>query len=307
MFAIRKSDRARKQAKAIKAQTRALAELSAQIRRLEQRIDAISRHLFIDAEQLEPPYNITARRFRAFSQNGEDGVTLAILQTVGPGTRRFVDIGCGIRGGNSRYLAEEFGWSGLMLDAREDIPKLEGRFPPGRVTALQTWITRENVNQLIKDHGYSGEIDLLSIDVDGMDFWLWDAITACSPRLVIVEYNSYFGPTIPVTVPYEPDFNRKNRDTRYYGASLAALVALSRRKGYRLVAVEPTGVNAFFLRDDLAPSLPGFEAEQVFRRQPRHELAIVKGKFDMGRFVPEEGLPLRTVSDDGVAEGEWRP
>ena len=296
-----------RQAKAIKAQTRALAELSTQMRRLEQRIDAISRHLFIDARDLEPPYNLTVHRFRAYSQNAEDGVTVAILRAIGPGPRRFIDIGCGIRGGNSRYLAEEFGWAGLMLDAREEIPKLEGRFPPGRVTALQTWITRENVNGLIEENGYSGEVDVLSIDVDGMDFWLWDAIEAASPRLVIVEYNSYYGPEVSVTVPYNSDFNRKERDTRYYGASLAALVALGRRKGYRLVAVEPTGVNAFFVRNDLGPDLPGFEADQLFRRQPRHQAAITKGKFDMERFVAENGLPLSAVSAEGAVDGEWHP
>jgi hypothetical protein len=177
------------------------------------------------------------------------------------------------------------------------------------VTSLASWVTRENVNDLISTAGLTGEIDLLSVDVDGVDYWLWDAVDVVSPRVVICEYNSYFGPHAAVTVPYTPDFDRKDRaDVTYYGVSLAGAVALGRRKGYRLVAVEPTGVNAYFVRDDLAPDLPGFEAHEIFRRQVRHQARILKGKFDMTRFVPENGYPLVEVTEEPSEKPVfWRP
>jgi hypothetical protein len=194
--------------------------------------------------------------------------------------------------------AEEFGWSGLFIDAKEHVAGLSGLFPPGQVVSLSMWVSRENVNDVLRQHGLDGEIDLLSIDVDGMDYWLWDGMTASSPRLVIIEYNSFFGPQLTVTVPYEPAFNRKERDRHYYGASLAALVLLGKKKGYRLVAVEPAGVNAYFVRNDLAPELPGFEAHQVFRRYGRYQEQINRGDFNIENLTSENGLPLIDVAEE---------
>jgi hypothetical protein len=277
-------------------QARRMIEFQAQIRRLENRLDAVNRRLSMRDLALPAPHDLTAQRYRVYSQNQEDGLTMAILARIGQGPGKFMDIGCGIKGGNSRYLAEELGWSGLLADAREDIHKLSGIFPPGRVHTRSGWITRENVNDIVREYGLEGEIDLLSIDIDGMDYWIWEALSACSPRIVIVEYNSLFGAEAAVTVPYSSDFNRKDLETRYFGVSLAGLTLLARRKGYRLVAVEPTGVNGYFVRDDVAGDLPGFESAEIFRMQSRHQAAIQKGHFDMAGFTPENGRPLLDLS-----------
>jgi hypothetical protein len=151
------------------------------------------------------------------------------------------------------------------------------------------------VNQLIADHGFAGEIDLFSLDLDGNDYWIWEAMTACSPRIVILEYNSMFGPDRAVTVPYDPAFDRHRHHTIYYGASLTALAKASERKGYLLVTVEPTGVNAFFLRNDLAAHIPACDPARAFRLLEKYDVMMQQGE-DVYRYASKEGLALVDVS-----------
>jgi len=240
--------------------------LTGRVKQVNAGVHSVLRRLYLDAAGLAQPHALLAQRFGILSQNGEDGLTLAIFKLAGVATRRFVEIGSGVNGGNSGFLAEDCGWNGLMIDgSAERIERIRARF--GRsVTAVSTWITRDNVNGIIADHGFSGEIDLLSVDIDGNDYWVWEAITTCRPRLVIAEFNVSFGPDRAVTVPYAEDFDRHRfPDARYYGASLAALTRLATRKGYRLVVVEPRGVNAYFLRADLCPELPARSPESLFK------------------------------------------
>jgi hypothetical protein len=157
------------------------------------------------------------------------------------------------------------------------------------------WITPETVNDLLTEHGYTGEVDLLSVDVDGVDYWVWQAITVCSARLVMLEYNSMFGPDRAVTVPYDPKFNRRDHRFCYYGASLAAMTQLSATKGYRLVAVEPTGVNAFFLRNDVAPEIPACDPAHVYRIPDKYNELIREKQLDVFKWARESGRELVDV------------
>lgn len=116
---------------------------------------------------------------------------------------------------------------------------------------MHAWVEAENINALITANGFRGEIDLLSIDLDGVDYWIWKAIDCIQPRVVVVEYQHRWGPDRAVTVPYRRDFNRFNVHPSYYGASLAAFVKLGREKGYRLVGSNRYGFNAFFIRRNL--------------------------------------------------------
>jgi hypothetical protein len=146
-------------------------------------LPAIVRKLYLDGLELPPPYDLQSRRFRYRSQNEEDGLLLALFTRIGTASRRSVEIGCGVNGGNSGFLVQECGWTGLMVDA--DTAKMETirtRFAGHALTADTCRITRENVNGLLQSHGFTGEIDLLSIDVDGVDYWVWEAITACKTR-----------------------------------------------------------------------------------------------------------------------------
>jgi len=109
------------------------------------------------------------------------------------------------------------------------------------------------VNELIASSGFDADLGVLSIDVDGNDYWIFEAITAVRPRLLILEYNALFGAERNISVPYDASFEKfaAHRSGLYFGASLGALESLARRKGYGLVATENSGVNAFFVRTDL--------------------------------------------------------
>jgi hypothetical protein len=259
-----------------------------------RQMNAVIRALHFSRLPLAPPYDILARRFRLWSQNEEDGIILGLLERAGTTTKRFVEIGSGQSGGNAAMLAYECGWSGLMIDiVPEAIELLRARFAhnPG-VIGVAAAVTPANVNQLITDHGFSGDVDLLSIDIDSYEYWVLDALTACTPRLLVVEYNAAFGPSHAVTIPR--DQSLVGAPKNYRGASLGALEKAARRKGYRLVMCDPTGVNAFFLRDDVAPDVPAAAPARAFRQlADRWELADVPVADDATLMAG--GLPLVEV------------
>ncbi len=209
--------------------------------------------------------------FSSFSQNGEDGILFYIFSLIGTASRRCIEIcaGDGIEC-NSANLVLNSGWEALLFD--NDISKVRrgqqfylkcketSLWPPIFVNA---WITAENVNSFITSNGFEGEIDLLSLDIDGMDYWIWKSIDCIVPRVVVVEYNNLWGPDKAVTVPYKPDFVADDSD--YRGASLAALVGLGREKGYRLVGCQRYGFNAFFIRSGIAEDIfPEIASSQCF-------------------------------------------
>jgi hypothetical protein len=277
-----------------------LDEISARLDKLErvvtdlkQNIDlipAIVRRLYLDGMALPAPYDLLSERFGYLSQNEEDGLLLAIFKRIGTTDRRFVEIGCGMNGGNSGFLAQECGGSGLMVDAKSaSIEKVTLRFKGHPVRTVKQRITREAVNLTLEKFGFTDELDLLSIDIDGMDYWVWEAVNACSPRVVAIEYNWLFGAERAVTIPYSSDFDLSAIGNRgYRGASLAALVHLGRQKGYRLVATER--VNAFFLRTDLAPEIREIEVAAGYRAP----LNITRAK-DVFQKIAKAGLPLVDV------------
>jgi hypothetical protein len=167
--------------------------LTGQLIRSAQVLDGLTRRLVLDPDKLSYPERLTAQRFPGLSQNGEDGILLALFGVIGADERRFAELGCGTNGGNSGFLAYELGWSGLMVDADETcVAACRHLQPPSRVDVVQAWITREGVNDLLTEHGIEGEIDLLSIDIDGNDYWIWEAITVVTPRVVVIEYNAGF-------------------------------------------------------------------------------------------------------------------
>jgi hypothetical protein len=196
--------------------------------------------------------------YRVFSQNDEDGILAAIFALVGTTNKTAVELcaGDGIEC-NTANLAVNHGWRTLLFDAdASNVARGQAFYanhpdtyldPP---TFAEAWITTENVNTLVRFYGASGEVDLLSLDMDGVDYWIWDALTVISPRVVVLEFQSVWGATEAVTIPYRPDFSWDGQSD-YYGASLPAMVTAARRKGYRLVGIARNAYNAFFLRDDV--------------------------------------------------------
>ena len=276
------------------AMSRDVGAVLKRVTKVQPELHAILRTLRLDSGTLPYPQRLMAQRYRLTPQNEEDGITLSLFDQVGVTNRRFAEIGSGLSGGNSACLAQELGWTGLMVDGdTERMVQVQRRFPG--VTAVAAWVTRENINELITDAGLGGEVDFLSIDLDGNDYWVWQALTACSPRVVVIEYNSSFGPDRAVTVPYDPKFDRHDHRFVYYGASLAALAKLGSAKGYRLVTTEPTGVNAYFLRDDVGPSIPACEPADAFRILKRYDVWMRTKKEDVYSYVSAAKLPLVDV------------
>jgi hypothetical protein len=180
---------------------------------------------------------------RYSSQFGEDGVIEAILARIGVGQRVVVEIGAGDGSeNNARRFVERHGWRGILFDAAS----------PGEHTGvIPAFFTRENVTELFREHDVPDEFDLLSIDIDGNDYWIWKALEpSYRPRVVVIEYNAAHGARKEWVMPYDP-LHRWD-GSAHYGASLAALNKLGEAKGYRLVGCDSLGNNAFFVRRELA-------------------------------------------------------
>lgn len=202
------------------------------------------------------PYNAPKRLephgFRSFSQNDEDGILQEIFRRIGAETSTFVEFGVqdGMQN-NSRVLLYR-GWRGLWIESDAGCcQKMQASFraelASGQLQLRNDFVTKGNIASLIESTGL-GEPDLLSIDIDGNDYWIWEAIT-CRPRVVVMEYNAKFRPPTQWVMEYNPDHRWDYTD--YHGASLQSLTNLARDKGYALVGCCLAGVNAFFVRNDL--------------------------------------------------------
>lgn len=235
------------------------------------------------AAEPEPAQRLAAHELKLNSQHGEDGIILHLLSQVGAPTRSFVEFGASDgRECCAANLALNFGWRGLFLERDPDLAASAAAYFAhcSGVEVKQALVTAENIDGLISQAGLQGEIDLLSLDIDGNDFWVWRAVSAVQPRLVVIEYNASLGPEAALTVPYDPDLDRfaVHPSGLFHGASLAALAKLGRDKGYRLVGTESSGVNAFFLRQDLGEDgFPEISPAQAWRPD-----------LERGRRIPPE-------------------
>jgi hypothetical protein len=236
---------------------RQLGEVASQQQRL---IDAYYRRWFEDLQaspRAREAGRLTAYGFKIFSQGDEDGIIQEIFRRIGTTDRRFIEFGVEDGAESNTRLLLMLGWKGLWLDgSAENVRRMNQRAEGASTAAL--FITAENIDGVLG--GWAGgtpeapaEIDLLSIDIDGNDYWVWRAIRSLNPRVVITEYNASYPPPIEFVVPYDPQ--RTWDGSNYFGASLASMAKLGEEKGYGLVGCNLTGVNAFFVRNDL---LAGF-------------------------------------------------
>ena len=194
--------------------------------------------------QRRPISDITRYERHLYSQNGEDGILEALFAVIGTTNQYFVEFGASdAKECNARYLAQHRGWRGLWMDADCDHPH--------RAVRRET-VTAENVEALFARYGVPRTFDLLSIDIDGNDYWVWRAITAYEPRVVVIEYNAMVPLQESRVIPYDPLF-RWDANTDFFGASLLALQRLGAQKGYALVGCDRSGTNAFFVRRTLIP------------------------------------------------------
>ena len=230
-------------------------------------------------------FNISKSGIKIYSQNEEDGIILYILKHIGIKTKKFIEIG--IENGtecNTTNLLKNFNWKGIQIEgnkklynnAKIQLKKILGK-KINNLKLLNSFVTKENINNIIKknleaDINFKEEIDLLSIDIDGNDFWIWKSIECIKPRLVIIEYNSFFGSYSSCTIKYNPKFSWDHINNKaYYGASLKALEKLGKQKNYKLIGVDNNGVNAFFVRNDLAnkTNIKSKKVKQIFLNNKR--------------------------------------
>lgn len=199
--------------------------------------------------------------FSIFSQWGEDGIIEWLIQKLPGVPESFVEFGVeNYMESNTRFLLLNRNWTGLVIDASEENIKYiqsDPIFWRHDLSAICSFITRDNINDLIASAGLEGDIGLLSIDIDGMDYWVWQAIKQVNPCILIIEYNAVYGNVHPIVTPYDSAFFRTNAhpSNLYYGAAIQALVRLGNEKGFTLIGSNRAGNNAFFVRDDLAGNL----------------------------------------------------
>lgn len=246
--------------------------------------------------------------FRVSSQWGEDGIIEWLCQKIPQIPRSFVEFGVeNFSEANTRFLIENRGWRGLVIDGNEEYMRSLRDNPlywRHDLTAVSAFVTAENINELITTHGFDGELGILSVDIDGNDYWVLNAIDCVRPAIIICEINGVFGDLHAVTVPYRPDFQRleAHYSGQYFGCSLAAAQMLCARKGYTFVGTNSTGVNAFFVREDLAG--PAVSSVREIRAwAPRHrDSRNIHGQLDFARGISRyelvADLPVVDLSTD---------
>ncbi|WP_156027087.1 hypothetical protein [Sporocytophaga myxococcoides] len=228
-------------------------------------------HYYQDRISKRENVKIADTGFRVFSQFEEDGKLLFLFSAIGMDNKVFVEIGSddGVNS-NSANLYFNFGWHGLFIDGNPKSIKRGRKFYDKyphpwfyKPKFVCSKVNRENVNKLIEDAGFKGEIGLLSIDVDGNDYWIWDAISVVSPKVVIIETHVEFGLN-NIVVPYDPDYSYPGKHPVYHGASPVAMTNLAKRKGYRLVGANELGFNFIFVKNGIADeSIPEVSVESV--------------------------------------------
>lgn len=248
---------------------------------------------------------IAEAEFKVFSQFGDDGIIQYLFSRI-PAIDTFVEFGVeDYSEANTRFLLEHDNWRGLILDGRPDLEEcLLRRHLPylHDLTAISAFITAENIDNLLQCAGFAGEIGLLSIDIDGNDYWVWKAITVIRPQVVVVEYNAIFGPQLAVTTPYRSDFQRgsAHHSWLYFGASLTALRCLADEKGYTFVGCTSAGNNAYFVREDLAapfhkpPPCEGYVNSRF--RESRAKDGSMDRLGDPDRMNAIEHLPVVNIN-----------
>lgn len=229
----------------------------------------LHQHLRASERAVDPKWLGRFER-QVYSQNGEDGVLEEIFARIGTTNRQFVEFGVsqGLEN-NTAYLLLS-GWKGVWFEGSEkfftSIQKTFASLIDQRqLYAKHAFITAEGIQSLFEEANVPAEPDLLSIDIDGNDYWIWKAITEYKPRVVVIEYNSLLGPAQPLAMPYDPKWvwDRK----MHFNSSLKAYELLGKEKGYSLVYCNIMGCNAFFVRNDLlADKFSGpFTSENFFQ------------------------------------------
>jgi len=261
------------------------------------------------------PGDLSKCERRVFSQNGEDGVIEKVFEVIQPTSRFAIEFGAGdgVKMSNMRNLILNHGWRSLMIEGDHALAascQQTYRGTPG-VTCLEHWVYPGNVEFLFEENGVPQDLDLLVIDIDGFDYWVWKVIYEYRPKLVMIEINGTFAPPIKAIVEYNPFLYWDG--SFYHGASLQSMYELGKRKGYELVYVEKQGANAFFVDRKYYPRF-GLKDNSPARLYP----ATIRNAITpdrLGRYIDEKGyirstrLPFYNATplhrDAATVEKRW--
>jgi hypothetical protein len=223
--------------------------------------------------------------FKVFSQSGEDGLIQFLIAHVPIEDDVFVEFGVeSYVESNTRFLLVHDNWRGVIIDGGDEhFVHRGGLAMTHELTMVTAFLDTGNIDEIIGGAGVSGDIGLVSIDVDGVDVWLLDALTVVQPRILIVEYNSIFGSEAAVAVPYKRDFDRReaHHSLLYAGSSLAAIERVAAGKGYALVGSNRAGNNAFFVRRDVLGAIPERSVREAWRPSRFRESRDTAGELTL--------------------------
>lgn len=255
--------------------------------------------------------DITKAEYKVFSQYGDDGIIQFLVDYLDIINKTFVEFGVeNYLEANTRYLLIENNWKGLIIDGSKkniDFVKQDNIHWRQDLTALSNFVTKENINTLLASNGFQGEIGLLHVDIDGNDYWVWNAINVVDPIILILEYNSLFGDDNTWTIPYAPNFVRTNAhySNLYYGTSLSSLVILSEKRDYIFIGCNSAGNNAFFVKKKYAKALKSKTAKEGYVKSMFRESRDERGKLTFfnkeQQFELIKGLPI--IDTETMNEG----
>jgi hypothetical protein len=267
---------------------------------LDHRLSKIQQSLGrIESRQLlgiSAPSNFNDYEFQVFSQFGEDGLIQYLIDRIDIKNKTFIEFGVEqYKEANTRFLLINNGWSGLVIDGSSEniqLIKLSDVYWRTNLKAVNAFIDCNNINQLIGDNGLHGEVGLLSIDIDGNDYWVWQSLEIVSPQIIVCEFNALWGAELMVSIPYAPLFSRgeAHYSNLYFGASLGAMTSLGRSKGYSLVGVNLAGNNAFFVRNDCMDGLKSLDPKDAWRSAKFRESRARHGSLSY--LSQSQGLEL---------------
>lgn len=236
--------------------------------------------------------------FSVFSQWDEDGIIQKLVSLLPGIPQTFIELGVeDYRESNTRFLLMKDNWSGFVVDGdRRNVEAIRSSyyFWKYELEAKAHFLTRENINSVVQESGFSPEVGILSIDLDGVDYHILEAITGLMPWILVCEYNALMGSEEAVTVPYRPDFNRTSAhySNLYWGASIASFQHLAKKLGMVLVGVNSAGNNAFFVREAYRPnSLRRLTVKEAFKEASFREARDKFGRLTLMRSA-EQGFPF---------------
>jgi len=251
-----------------------------------------------------------AHEFSVSSQWGEDGLIEFIISNIEIINKIFIEFGVeNYVESNTRFLLQNRNWAGLIIDGDDSniqYIKRDSLYWRYNLKAICSFINRDNINSIIKSSGLAGDIGLLSIDIDGNDYFVFEAISIINPRIVVCEYNSLWGDSLAVSVPYDPNFVRTKAhfSNLYFGASISALTRLAKKKGYSLVGSNTTGVNCFFVRNDLLGDLQVVTPKSAWVKSQFRESRNLSGSLTFLSFEERlallSDLPLLNFDDNKI-------